>query len=139
MRLIEMNNRSRYKGINCMHCNRSVVNGRVALCSTFYVRPFYDDGDLIENPVVTAWSLNDADERERSNHLGFSLEDDRRRQPQPEEVRIRVVYHRSCVEKILTNPNGPYDPEVIKSMYDEYREQLLERFKEWKPTDVGRA
>jgi hypothetical protein len=127
MRLIKMNDRSRYKGIECMHCNKPVINGRVALCSTFYVRPFYDDGDLIENPTVTSWSLNEADERERSNNLGFFIEDD------PEEICIRVVYHRACVEKILTNPNGPFDPEVLKSMYAEYREQLLERFEEWKP------
>lgn len=133
MRLIKMSDRSRYKGLSCMHCNRKVANGRVALCSTFYVHPFYAGGELRENPIVSTWSVSDAEKRARDDRLGWDIN------PVPTEIRVRVVYHRSCVEKILTNPNGPYDPEVIKSMYDEYREQLLERFKEWEPTDVGRA
>jgi hypothetical protein len=61
---------------------------------------------------------------------------DVRKVDEENEIVVRVAWHRRCLEKILTNPKGPYDPEVIASMYDEYREKLLERFEERKPGSV---
>lgn len=121
MRLVRMNKRSRYRGLACMYCHRRVTDGRVALCSTYYVYPTLGDGDWAKQTVTRAHSLNKADDTAVLARPEF---------------KVKVVYHRRCMEKILTNPRGPYDPEVEQSMYEEYRGQLLERFEERKPGAV---
>lgn len=133
MRLVKMNKRSRYHGIACMYCHRPVADGRVALCSTYYVYPSLQDGNWSDRAAVWGYSVNESRERQDAKNpvIGQKLTDYR-----PAEIKVKVVYHRKCMEKILTNPRGPYDPEVVASMYDEYREQLLERFEERKPGQV---
>lgn len=121
MRLVRMNKRSRYKGLDCMYCNRLVVDGRVAVCSTLYVYPNERGGAF-----TFSYSVKDMIRRRVAGAEPVS----------ENEIQVRVVWHRKCLEKILTNPRGPFDPEVEASMYDEYREQLLERFEERKPGSV---
>lgn len=115
-----------------MYCHRPVADERVALCSTFYVYPSLSDGNWNDKAMVTSYSINDREERNPPKGLAALNTSMLKRA----EIKVKVVYHRRCMEKILTNPRGPYDPEVVQSMYEEYREQLLERFEERKPGQV---
>jgi hypothetical protein len=104
MRLIRMNRRSRYRGIRCLHCHKPISEGRVGLASTYYVLP---------------WRPSPRVSTQRMRRHGFG----------DEEICIRVVYHRKCVEKILTA--GPLDPEVEVSLFEDYRDQLLQEYEEF--------
>lgn len=126
MRLIRMSERSRYRGLECMYCNRKITNGRVALASTFYVSPTkwrtyagwkaseQDPTKVLVNPVMAA-------------HRQWKMFP-------PLEIQVRIVYHRRCIEKVLSR--GPYDVREEASMFDRYREGLKERFEERKPGSV---
>ncbi len=130
MRLIRMNKRSRYKGLSCMYCNKYIEDDRVALCSTLYVYP--DTPHAYDPPAGTEWwepfsfSVRDMVKRK---HDDYDENMDR-------EVRVKVGWHRLCLEKILANPKGPYDPATVATMYEEYRASLLERFEERLPGSV---
>lgn len=135
MRLVRMNKRSRYRGLDCMYCNQLIVDDRVAVCSTLYVYPLEN---MPGEAFTFSFSVKDMVERK----MGVSPSAQARKRAAfaritgDDEIVIRVAWHRLCLEKILANPKGPYDPAVVASMYDEYREQLLERFEERKPGSV---
>lgn len=100
MRLIRMNSRSRYKGRQCLHCHKHVADGRVGLASTYYIY-----NHTTGRPWVMTQRLT------KMTDPG---------------IEVRVVYHRKCIEKILTN--GLLDPEVERTMFEEYRDSLAEQF-----------
>lgn len=104
MRLIRMSERSVYHGLSCLHCHKRVAVGRACLTSTFYVTP--------GRPWVRTQSL-----QHTLDQWGM--------EPDGEEMQLRVVYHRACIEKILKR--GPDDPAIDVAAFDEYRAALLER------------
>ena len=128
MRLVRMNKRSRYRGLDCMYCNQLIVDDRVAACSTLYVYPLEDQPG---QAFVFSFSVKDMIARK----IGY-VRKVHNRVKDGEELVVRVAWHRKCLEKILTNPKSPLDPAVAASMYEEYREQLLERFEERAPGSV---
>lgn len=100
-----MNARSRYAGTHCMHCHQRVAKGRAALASTYYVNP--------EQPYyITAYS------RLRTPWLN--------RVAVVEELELRVVYHRACIEKILAH--APEDPTPAATRFERYRDGLVQRY-----------
>lgn len=102
-----MNRRSRYWGQVCLHCHKPVPEGRVAFASTYYIVPM-DDGN---HAVTTATQVGSL--AVRTGRI-------------PDEFRVRIVYHRLCIEGIIER--GPLDPEVEKSMFEQYRESLLQHY-----------
>lgn len=98
-----MSPRSVYKGRYCLHCHKPVQDGRAVLASTYYIIP------TRTTPIVRT---------QRQNYGLVGLDED--------EIEMRVVYHRSCIEKILSH--APLEPEVEQANFDDYRNQLLVRF-----------
>lgn len=105
MRLSRMSTRSVYWGLPCRHCSKKVSVGRVFFGLTLFVSK---EGDV---------SSVNRYERVSDTPLSLAL-----------RLPVRVVYHRSCIEGILEG--GPLDPEVEASMFDQYRERLLEQYRE---------
>lgn len=100
-----MNRRSVYRGATCLYCHRKIRDGRAAIASTYYIR---NDS---KRPFVTTQS--------RGKFLaGY---DDNLA-----ELELRIVYHRSCIEKVLANT--PLEPEQEQANFDEYRQNLLVRY-----------
>lgn len=118
MRLIRMNRRSRYRGNPCLHCHKPVRDDQVFFGSTYYVSI---DLHGVTSPTLRTFSKWAAYARESRPFI---------REPLP-ELEIKTVYHRACIEKILSR--GPLDREVERSMFDQYRNQLAEQFEEAEP------
>lgn len=100
-----MNRRSRYRGRSCFHCHRPVKDGQAALASTYYVRP------TSKRPWVSSQSRG---------RFGADWDND------VAELELRIVYHRACIEQILTRT--PLDPEDELAQFNEYRHKLLVRY-----------
>lgn len=94
-----MSHRSVYRGESCMHCGQRIAVGRAFFGSTYYVDPKYPDW-------VRAYRVNKRDA-------------DR-------QVEIRIAYHRTCIERVLTN--APVDREQAIEQLETYRERLLEQY-----------
>lgn len=104
-----MSKRSVYYGLSCIHCHKHVAVGRSALASTYYVVP----GMFMVSTQSMQWAL------ERVAQVSF--------EPQPkEELRIRIVYHRACLEGILDH--APLDHAIEIAQFEQYRAELAERF-----------
>lgn len=99
-----MSKRSRYFGIECLHCSKPVKNGLVALCSTYYAYT-----DSAGNPMVTT-------------ARPIRYRGGERRVPEA----IRIVYHRRCLERILSD--APLDPKEEAGLFEEYRDKLVREY-----------
>lgn len=119
MRGLRIGKRSVYRGLKCLHCHRKVTDGRAVLASTYYVCAGYpssvhtqSQGHWLKRQIFHGHSVYAA-----SSGYDDHLYD---------EIQVRVVYHRRCIEKILFG--APVDPEVEEADFDAYRAGLLERF-----------
>jgi hypothetical protein len=100
-----MSRRSVYRGAYCLYCHKPIKEGRAALASTYYV---IND---IRRPMVHTQS--------RLRYLTNW-------QDTIKELELRVVYHRACIERILSH--APLEPEVDTMHFEDYRAALLARF-----------
>lgn len=117
MRVVRMNPRSRYHGMPCMHCHRKVATGRVALCSTYFL--------LVDPAKSRSVYLTTQSKKRWLTKKGFTIVEGFM------ELQVRVVYHRACLEKILTG--SAEDPEKVASRFEVYRGELAEEYEELPP------
>lgn len=121
MRGLKIGKRSVYRGLKCMHCHRKVTEGRAVLASTFYVCAGYPNA--VHTQSQSHWLKRQIyGQSPVYNPQTMAQMDDHLY----DEIEVRVVYHRCCIEKILLG--APVDPEVEEADFDAYRAGLMERF-----------
>lgn len=98
-----MSKRSVYYGLHCLHCHKAVAVGRAAFASTYYVIP------------GKTW-LKTQSMRAILEFLPSEFS---------EEMRIRVLYHRACIEGILRH--APIDYAIEIAEFEQYRAELADR------------
>lgn len=138
MRGLKIGKRSVYRGLKCMHCHRKVHDGSAVLASTFYVCARYpklvhtqSQGNWLKRSIMfgTGRTVGKVSTSGYPVPVTFNIDD-----VIDDEIEVRVVYHRRCIEKILLR--APVDPEVEEADFDAYRLALMERFGIDDPAEV---
>lgn len=100
-----MSERSVYYGQSCLHCHKRIALRRACFVTTYFVTP------------GRSWVRTQAMKGKRDT-LGLWEDHE-------DEMQLRIVYHRACIEGIMRR--GPNDPAIEVAEFNEYRAALIER------------